>query len=139
MSKYELGKTVEAQKLNKRTGIPLSEHPVTIPFGAILESVQISEDLVRFAYMGDRYQVAREAVAGAMQQLGVAPAMASLSKPDSTDKLVFETLDVRSQGQVSIYRAPVPGGWLLASHSGALAFVPDAEHKWDGASIKLAD
>ena len=136
MSKYELGKTVEAQKLNKRTGIPLAEPPVTVPFGAILESVQISEDLVRFAYMGERYCVARDVVAGSLQPLHAAPAKAAAPKPESTGKLIFETLDVRSQGQISIYRAPIPGGWLVASHSGALAFVPDAEHKWDGASLK---
>ncbi len=136
MSKYELGKTVEAQKLNKRTGIPLAEPPVTVPFGAILESVQISEDLVRFSYMGERYCLARDAVAGSLQQLASAQAKASAPKPEATDKLIFETLDVRSQGQISIYRAPIPGGWLVASHSGALAFVPDADHKWDGASLK---
>lgn len=144
MGKYELGKTVEAHKLNKRTGIPLSEPPVTIPFGAILESVQISDDMVRFAYMGDRYQVSRDAVAGALHSLAAAPsqppAAAKAAAPAATDasdgKLIFETLDVRAQAQISIYRAPVPGGWLVASHSGALTFVPDAAHKWDGSSLK---
>ncbi len=136
MSKYELGKSVEAQKLNKRTGAPLGEHPVTVPYGAILESIQISEELVRFAYMGDRYQVAREAVAGALQALGAPPSNPAAAKPDASDKLVFETLDVRAQGQISIYRAPIPGGWLVASHSGALTFVPDAGHEWDGSSLK---
>lgn len=141
MGKYELGKTVEAHKLNKRTGIPLSEPPVTVPFGAILESVQISDDVVRFSYMGERYQVSRDAVAGSMQALGGAPqqvkAKAVTPAPDAAEgKLIFETLDVRAQGQISIYRAPIPGGWLVASHSGALAFVPDARHEWDGTSLK---
>jgi hypothetical protein len=31
----------------------------------------------------------------------------------------------------SLQRARIPGGWLVANGSdGALAFVPDAEHKW---------
>lgn len=138
MGKYELGKTVEARKLNKRTGAPLSEPPVSVPYGAILDAVQMSDDLVRFAYMGERYQVAKAEVAGALNPLAPPPPKAAAAKVESGDKLVFETLDVRSQGQVSIYRAPVPGGWLVASQSGALAFVPDPEHTWDGASVPLS-
>lgn len=32
-----------------------------------------------------------------------------------------------------LYRATVPGGWLVQSPggSGGLAFVPDPEHRWD--------
>ena len=33
---------------------------------------------------------------------------------------------------VSLQRAKIPGGWLVANGSdGALAFVPDAEHRWN--------
>jgi hypothetical protein len=36
----------------------------------------------------------------------------------------------------SIYRAKVPGGWLVMSRpSDNLAFVPDPEHLWDGGSV----
>jgi hypothetical protein len=40
---------------------------------------------------------------------------------------------VRSVGAgVSLQRAKIPGGWLVVNGSdGALAFVPDAEHKWN--------
>jgi hypothetical protein len=40
---------------------------------------------------------------------------------------------VRSVGaSFSLQRAKIPGGWLVANGSeGALAFVPDAEHKWN--------
>jgi hypothetical protein len=32
----------------------------------------------------------------------------------------------------SVQRAKIPGGWLVANgNDGALAFVPDAEHKWN--------
>ena len=43
--------------------------------------------------------------------------------------------------QVDLYRASVPGGWLVAgiidgaqAHCLAPTFVPDPEHKWDGTS-----
>ena len=40
---------------------------------------------------------------------------------------------VRSVGaSFSLQRAKIPGGWLVVNRSdGALAFVPDAEHKWN--------
>jgi hypothetical protein len=40
---------------------------------------------------------------------------------------------VRSVGAgVSLHRAKIPGGWLVANgNDGALAFIPDAEHKWN--------
>jgi hypothetical protein len=40
---------------------------------------------------------------------------------------------VRSVGAgFSLQRAKIPGGWLVANgNDGALAFVPDAEHKWN--------
>lgn len=143
MSKYELEKSVEAQKLNPRTGIPLSGPSLTIPFGAILDNVQVSDDVVKFSYMGERYQVARATMGGGMRQLTPTkpaepkPAAAKVAEPDKSDKIVFETLDVRAQMHtLSLYRAPIPGGWLVASHSGSVTFVPDPGHEWDGSSLK---
>src|SRR5260370_40911637 len=40
----ELTKTIEATKLNKRTLRPLGAHPVTIPYGAMLEDVTVDRD-----------------------------------------------------------------------------------------------
>jgi hypothetical protein len=35
-----------------------------------------------------------------------------------------------------VYRAAVPGGWLLTfSIEGGLTFMPDPEHEWDGDSL----
>ncbi|MDQ3012792.1 MAG: hypothetical protein M3X11_19050 [Acidobacteriota bacterium] len=36
-----------------------------------------------------------------------------------------------------IWRAKVPGGWLLIIHYGetAITFYPDPQHKWDGSSL----
>jgi len=38
----------------------------------------------------------------------------------------------------SVYRAKVPGGWLVAtkdSDSGGVTFLPDPNHEWDGSSL----
>jgi hypothetical protein len=43
--------------------------------------------------------------------------------------------------QVSLYRAKVPGGWLvlavlgLTGESGTITFYPDPGHAWDGSSL----
>ena len=42
--------------------------------------------------------------------------------------------------ELYIYRAKVPGGWLLAAHKKdrnwtGTNFIPDPEHKWDGSSL----
>ncbi|MCG2754903.1 MAG: hypothetical protein L6247_04970 [Desulfobacteraceae bacterium] len=38
----------------------------------------------------------------------------------------------------SLYRAKVPGGWLVRisqSEGEAMTFYPDPDHKWDGRSL----
>jgi len=45
---------------------------------------------------------------------------------------------VPSDSRISVYRARVPGGWLVftwwgSSYSG-LTFYPDPNHQWDGTS-----
>lgn len=36
-----------------------------------------------------------------------------------------------------VYRTKVPGGWLVLvmQNTSGLTFVPDPDHKWDGASL----
>ena len=34
-----------------------------------------------------------------------------------------------------IFRAPIPGGWLVSSQVGGLVFIPDPRHRWDGGSV----
>ena len=34
-----------------------------------------------------------------------------------------------------IFRAKVPGGWLITIHDSGLIFYPDPSHKWDGSSL----
>ncbi|MGV6826597.1 MAG: hypothetical protein ACWA5Q_06450 [bacterium] len=44
-------------------------------------------------------------------------------------------------GPKSMYRAKIPGGWLLSvrgyddKEGGGLTFIPDPNHEWDGNSI----
>jgi hypothetical protein len=53
--------------------------------------------------------------------------------------LSFELLTNRiccNSATFSIYRAKIPGGWLVAMRpNDQLAFVPDPEHEWDGGSL----
>ena len=62
--------------------------------------------------------------------------------------LTFHPIEARMEGMlnltVPVTRAKVPGGWLVAVVSGAInshtaiCFVPDLEHRWDGASLPAA-
>ena len=56
MAKYELTKSIEARKVNKRTGAPTGEPWITIPFGAILENLSDEREMAEFWYLGERYQ-----------------------------------------------------------------------------------
>lgn len=53
--------------------------------------------------------------------------------------LTFELLLNRiscNSATFSIYRAKVPGGWLLAMRPhDQLTFIPDPHHEWDGGSL----
>jgi hypothetical protein len=146
MAKYEVTKTVEAAKLNPRTGIPLAGHAVTLPYGAIIDNVEEVGDYYKFSYLSERYQMKIDAVRGALAPLGGAadrppvaepadvPATASPVAAESGPPkplLNFEPL----RSRFSLSRAKVPGGWLVVNGSG-VAFVPDSGHTWDGGSIE---
>lgn len=53
-------------------------------------------------------------------------------------RLDFEMLPTHlgaTSATMSLYRAKVPGGWLLASRpTDCITFVPDPLHEWDGGS-----
>jgi hypothetical protein len=59
---------------------------------------------------------------------------------------VFKWRLASDDGANSVYRAKVPGGWLVlvrcvpsSSYRGegaGITFMPDPEHKWDGATLK---
>jgi hypothetical protein len=69
MAKFELTKTVEARKLHKRTLAPLSDPPVSIPFGAIIENVQNDRDVEKFYYLGEPYQSPSAEIKPAMKPI----------------------------------------------------------------------
>lgn len=53
MAKFQFTKTIEAEKLNKRTLIPLGGQKQTVPFGGIVELIDQVRDDVRFNYLGE--------------------------------------------------------------------------------------
>jgi hypothetical protein len=136
MSKFEVSKTVEAVKLNKRTGAPLGQPPISLPFGAIIDQVEESGDFYTFSYLSEPYRMRKDNVKGALHALsGTAPTTtvgADPDKPEALPKpsLVFEKLN----STVPLSRSRIPGGWLVISNNG-IAFVPDPDHSWDGASL----
>jgi len=55
-AKFQLGKTIEAVKLNHRTLRPLTPQKFTIPYGAILENLNRDRDMQQFHYLGEPYE-----------------------------------------------------------------------------------
>lgn len=42
---------------------------------------------------------------------------------------------VERPGPGTVYRAQIPGGWLVLCDGGGITFVPDPNHVWDGNSL----
>jgi hypothetical protein len=66
VSKLTLKKTIEAKKLNPKTGVRLPGTETTIPFGSVIENLERDRDSARFLYLmelyGCPYQVVDEAL-----------------------------------------------------------------------------
>jgi hypothetical protein len=145
LSKYSLIKTIEAQKLNMRTGVPTTDPPVTVPFGAIIEDVQPDRDMRRFTFHGELYRCPEDVLAAALDtrpaappETHAAPAAApapapAQAAPDAPAAPCLLWHEVASNHGL-VLRAKVPGGWLV-TFSGTLAFYPDPAHAWNGASL----
>jgi hypothetical protein len=133
MRKIELTKSIEAAPLNERTGIPTSEPAVTIPYGAIVENVEHDRDFDKFTYLGQPYRCPHEMLGAAAHKQPVAPAPAAVHAPHAAAKptLVWHEL---ASAPCAARRAKVPGGWLVSA-GGGVAFYPDPQHSWDGASL----
>ena len=69
MAKFELTKSIEARKLNKRTMIPAGSQTHTIPFGAIIENRQLDRDDEKFTYLGEPYIVSHDELDAAAKPL----------------------------------------------------------------------
>ena len=133
--KFELTKSVQARKLNKRSGLPMNEW-TTIPFGALISDLQEDRNLFKFTYLGEPYNCEQAIMASALKGLVRSRAAFEEETPAEPGPALPElswTL-VRSS-HIQVRRAKVPGGWLIASGSGGIAFYPDPEHAWDGASL----
>lgn len=134
MTKVELNKSIEARKLNQRTGLPMTGPEVTIPYGAIIEHVETDRDREKFHYLGELYSCRHEVFvaavnAGAIEQAAPSEPVTVASKA----KLQWEPLD--SSSDRALLRAKVPGGWLVALAGASVTFYPDPEHQWDGSSV----
>ena len=69
MAKFELTKTIEATKLNKRTMRPLGPDKVTIPYGAILTDITEDRDRRKFFYLGEPYECPEVDLTYALREL----------------------------------------------------------------------
>lgn len=156
MSRYEVTKSVEVRKLHPRSLVPLSEPPVTLPFGAILENLREDRDLFKFDYLGQPHQGLQDVLRPAIRPLGSSArekgsekaAKANQSSrdrevasdpPSSSGAGVDDPIlkwEVLRTSEGRLLRAKVPGGWLISLSAGSsLAFYPDASHAWDGKSL----
>jgi hypothetical protein len=142
LPKQTLNKSISARKLHQRTMTPLPEQEVTIPYGAILENVRQDRDTVTFNYLTEPYGCPRDifqSAAAPFAKVEKSPTTAPVPEPAAAipepetepAKLQFEAL---SSSVAGLSRAKVPGGWLLATELGGVAFYPDARHVWNGES-----
>jgi len=140
--KLTLNKSIEAKKLNKRTGAPSTEPESTVPYGAIIDYQGPDGSAERFMYMGELFRCAHDLLASAMEG-GKMPKAAAVSDSLATTvsagepavqlpRLEFEAVPSTHH---TLTRAKVPGGWLVVAGGSGIAFLPDAAHVWDGLSL----
>ena len=136
MAKISLNKSIEARKLNVRTGLPVTGPEVTIPYGAIIEHVESDRDREKFHYLRELYSCSHEVFVSAVNAGAIGPqAPAAPAEPVAVPgeaKLQWEPLD---SSHYAFLRAKVPGGWLVVLGGASVTFYPDAEHQWDGSSV----
>jgi hypothetical protein len=135
MAKFELSKSVEGVKVNKRSGIPTTER-VNVSFGAIIENPIEERDSLRFSHLGEVIDVKLAEIRGYYKPIDGASAApipataAKASAPADTRFIRWEPIP----SSLPTHIAKVPGGWLVAAGNG-LAFLPDPTHEWDGSSL----
>jgi len=164
LSKHALNKTIEARKLNKKTGVPIGGPEVTIPYGAFVEHPHRDGDMWRFTYNQELYRCAKDVLTLALdrgalkgiaeREAGEPGAPASERKtsdavapPESRAKDAAQPpaeitgrpslrWETIASSHYVVLRTKVPGGWLVAAGAGpSLTFYPDPEHRWDGTSL----
>lgn len=147
--RYRVIKMVEARRLNPKSGVPLTEPPTPMPFGAILENLREDRDLYKFEYLGKPFQCAIDVLRPAMEvfkpgavesepaesaavHVEAVPEPVSAAPPAEPAAFQWESL-ASSHG--ALLRAKVPGGWfVMSARASSLTFYPDPKHSWDGTS-----
>jgi hypothetical protein len=69
MTKFELTKTIEAVKLNKRTMRVLGPQTYTIPYGSMITDVTPDRDNRRFFYLGEPYECSGMVIDSALKEI----------------------------------------------------------------------
>ncbi|HSW48627.1 MAG TPA: hypothetical protein VLH09_00560 [Bryobacteraceae bacterium] len=136
MDKFALTKTIEARKLNPRTRVPTGEPAVTIPFGAVIQDLVEDRDVIKFNYLGQPYQCPVPVLSEAIERVQPGgKVVEAASTPVPRPVLIWQEV-MSNQGRV--YRAKVPGGWLIWGRSEEVSptFYPDPQHLWDGGSLR---
>ncbi|HEY1206587.1 MAG: hypothetical protein ABSH46_08785 [Bryobacteraceae bacterium] len=139
MPKFELNKSIEARKLNPRTGIQTSDPPVTIPFGALIDDVKEDRDHRKFSYLGERYRcpadvlrLATAPVGGETDLPASAPQPGGPAPEESARPRRTVHWERLTSNWKDLMRLRVPGGWLVAQAdaNSSPSFYPDAKHHW---------
>jgi hypothetical protein len=147
--RYRVTKMVEARRLNPKSGVPLTEPPTPMPFGALLEDLREDRDLYKFSYLGKPFQCPIDILKPAMELF---KSGAVESEAAERVEVLVESVPEPVPAAVSaapapfqwepvatshgpLLRAKVPGGWfVMAARASSLTFYPDPKHSWDGAS-----
>jgi hypothetical protein len=155
MPRYELKKSIEVTKLNRRTGIPTGDPAATIPFGSIIENPELDYEHGKFTFLGQLYRCGSEVLKAAMEShpVGAAPAppaappapaaapAATAASPAAAAEPAASSTEVSGlqweklgSSPHLVWRTKVPGGWLVTVDQ-SVAFYPDTDHQWDGTSL----
>ncbi|MGA2436426.1 MAG: hypothetical protein ABSG25_14215, partial [Bryobacteraceae bacterium] len=149
MPNFELIKTVEATKLNNRTGIPTPGPPVTISFGAVIQDLEEDRSYIKFVYLGERYRASADILRPSMREhrpleeqapVPVAPNTSPTSPtyagvsadPNPAQGVAHQKAQLQWEklgtNALPTLRSKVPGGWLVAigeDTGRALTLYPD--------------
>lgn len=138
MPKHALNKTIEARKLNKKTGVPVGGPEITIPYGAFVEDPHRDGGMWRFTYNQELYRCANDVLTSALDRGALNAVAAQDAEPPaapSAERPAQRGLrwEAVVSSHYSVLRSKVPGGWLVLADA-SLTFYPDPEHVWDGTS-----
>jgi hypothetical protein len=136
MPVFELGKSIESIRLNKRNRLPMGDPPRTIPFGALIDEIRETGDRASFVYLGELYECSADVLRSALlesaaaQPNGASDRAATQATENAAKQPTSLEWEPVASTEGSFSRARVPGGWLLMNDASALVFIPDHQHVW---------